>query len=146
MRAALAPPAGRIDAGLLWLRVAGSALLFWVHGWPKLLHVQAELARIEDPFGFGAPVSLAAAIVAEVLCPLLIAGGLFTRTACLPVLAVLAVAMLAVHPDWSIAEGQFGWLLIVIFAAIALCGPGRWSLDAYYQSWRTVSRMVRGGL
>jgi putative oxidoreductase len=146
MRAALALPVARVDAGLLWLRVAGSALLFWVHGWPKLLHIQAELARIEDPFGFGAPLSLATAIAAEVLCPLLIACGLFTRAACVPVLAVLTVAMLAVHPDWSIAEGQFGWLLLVIFAAIALCGPGRWSLDARYQSWRTVSRTVRGGL
>jgi putative oxidoreductase len=135
-----------IDAGLLWLRVAGSALLFYVHGLPKLLHLQAELARIEDPFGLGAPVSLAAAIAAEVLCPVLVACGLFTRAASLPVLAVLAVAMLAVHPGWSIAEGQFGWLLIVIYVTIALAGPGRWSIDARYQSWRAVSRTVRGGL
>lgn len=135
-----------IDAGLLWLRIAGSALLFYVHGWPKLLHFQAELGRIEDPFGFGAPFSLAAAIVAEVLCPVLIACGLYTRAASLPVLGVLTVAMLAVHPGWSIAEGQFGWLLIVIFVTIALCGPGRWSFDERYQSWRTVRRMVRGGL
>lgn len=122
------------DAGLLWLRVAGSALLLYVHGWPKLVHSRSELARIEDPFGFGPWFSLAAAIAAEVLCPLLIACGLFTRAATLPVLAVLAVAMLVVHPGWSIAEGQFGWLLIVIFVTIGLCGPGRWSLDARYQS------------
>jgi putative oxidoreductase len=125
MKTAFSGAGARVDAGLLWLRVAGSALLFYVHGWPKLVHFQAELARIEDPFGFGAPLSLAAAIAAEVLCPVLIAGGLFTRAASLPVLAVLAV-----HPGWSIAEGQFGWLLIVIFGTIALCGPGRWSLDA----------------
>lgn len=119
-----------VDAGLLWLRVSGSALLFAVHGWPKLLHWQAELARIEDPFGFGAPLSLCAAVVAEAACPLLIACGLFTRAACLPVLVVLAVALLAVHPDWTLAQSQFGWLLVVIFGAIALAGPGSWSLDA----------------
>jgi putative oxidoreductase len=119
-----------MDAALLWLRMGGSALLFTVHGWPKILHYHAELARIEDPFGLGAPVSLLSAIIAEVLCPLLIACGLFTRAACVPVLVVLAVAILVVHPEWTIAEGQFGWLLIVIFVTIALAGPGRWSIGA----------------
>ncbi len=117
-------------AGLLWLRVTGSALLLHVHGWPKVLHYSEELSRIEDPFGFGPQFSLLAAIFAEVVCPLFIAAGLFTRLACLPVIGVLAVAMLAVHREWSIAEGQFGWLLLTIFIAIALCGPGHWSIGA----------------
>ncbi|WP_343722568.1 DoxX family protein [Herbaspirillum seropedicae] len=121
-------PVPPLDLGLLFLRLAGSFMLFYVHGLPKLLHYAHELTVIEDPFGLGPTVSLWAAIFAEALCPLLIAAGLFTRLACLPIIGVLLVAMLAVHPDWSIAEGQFGWLLLVIFAAIALCGPGQWRL------------------
>ena len=119
-------PVPPLDLGLLFLRLAGSFMLFYVHGLPKLLHYAHELTVIEDPFGLGPTVSLWAAIFAEALCPLLIAAGLFTRLACLPIIGVLLVAMLAVHPDWSIAEGQFGWLLPVIFTAIALCGPGQW--------------------
>ena len=118
-------PVPPLDLGLLFLRLAGSFMLFYVHGLPKLLHYAHELTVIEDPFGLGPTVSLWAAIFAEALCPLLIAAGLFTRLACLPIIGVLLVAMLAVHPGWSIAEGQFGWLLLVIFTAIALCGPGR---------------------
>ena len=38
--------------------------------------------------------------------------------------------MLLVHPDWSIADGQFGWLLIIVFGTIAISGAGRYSLDA----------------
>ncbi|QDD66740.1 DoxX family protein [Herbaspirillum seropedicae] len=121
-----AVPVPPLDLGLLFLRLAGSFMLFYVHGLPKLLHYAHELTVIEDPFGLGPTVSLWAAIFAEALCPLLIAAGLFTRLACLPIIGVLLVAMLAVHPDWSIAEGQFGWLLLVIFTAIALCGPGQW--------------------
>ena len=121
-------PVPPLDLGLLFLRLAGSFMLFYVHGLPKLLHYAHELTVIEDPFGMGPTVSLWAAIFAEALCPILIVLGIFTRLACLPIIGVLLVAMLAVHPGWSIAEGQFGWLLLVIFTSIALCGPGQWRL------------------
>lgn len=118
------------DAGLLFARVAGAALLLHVHGIPKLVHYQQELARIDDPLGMGRALTLWCALLAEVLCPLLIAVGLFTRLAALPVVFLLAVSMALVHPDWSIAEGQFGWLLIIVFGTIALSGAGRYSMDA----------------
>lgn len=118
----------RIDLGLFFLRITGSLLLLYVHGLPKVLHFSEELTRIEDPFGFGPYFSLIPAIVAEVVCPILILFGVATRLACLPIIAVLLVAMLAVHPDWSIAEGQFGWLLLIIFTTLAITGPGAWRL------------------
>ncbi|WP_275554640.1 DoxX family protein [Mixta sp. Marseille-Q2659] len=116
----------RIDAGLFFLRLSGSLLLLWVHGLPKVLHFSAELARIEDPFGLGPWTSLLPAIAAEVICPIFIILGIGTRLACLPIIGVLLVAMLFVHPHWSIAEGQFGWLLLIMFATLAIAGPGNW--------------------
>lgn len=121
----------RTDAGLFFLRLSASFMLLYVHGWPKLANYSAELTRIEDPFGLGATFSLWAAIFAELVCPLFVAAGFFTRIATLPILAVLWVAMLIVHPHWSIAEGQFGWLFLIAFTTIVLCGPGAWSADAY---------------
>ncbi|WP_410012583.1 DoxX family protein [Sodalis sp. C49] len=118
----------QVDLGLLFLRLTGCFMLLYVHGAPKVLHYADELTRIEDPFGLGASLSLWAAIFAEVVCPVFIALGVAARAACLPIIAVLLIAMLAVHPDWSVAEGQFGWLLLIIFTTIGLCGPGRWSL------------------
>lgn len=122
----------RIDLGLLFLRLTGSLLLLHVHGLPKIFHFSEELAHIEDPFGFGPYMSLLPAIFAEVFCPLLIILGVATRLACLPIIGVLLVAMLVVHMDWSVAEGQFGWLLLIIFTTIALTGPGRWGLGRSY--------------
>lgn len=116
----------RGDAGLFFLRIAGSFMLAYVHGWPKVMNYAHELTVIEDPFGLGPHFSLWSALIAEIVCPLFIMAGVATRLACLPVLAVLLVSMLVVHPGWSIAEGQFGWLLLIIFVTIALCGPGRW--------------------
>ncbi|MBN3861968.1 DoxX family protein [Pseudomonas frederiksbergensis] len=115
--------------GLLFLRVTGSVFLLWVHGLPKLLDFNAQLQLIEDPFHLGAHLTLILAIFAEVLCPLLIVAGVLARLACLPILFVLLVALLVVHPQWSVAEGQFGWLLLIIFTSVFIAGPGRLALN-----------------
>lgn len=115
--------------GLLFLRVTGSLFLLWVHGLPKLLDFNAQLQLIEDPFHLGAHLTLILAIFAEVLCPLLIVAGVLARLACLPILFVLLVALLVVHPQWSVAEGQFGWLLLIIFTSVFIAGPGRLALN-----------------
>ncbi|HJR32065.1 MAG TPA: DoxX family protein [Pseudomonas sp.] len=115
--------------GLLFLRVTGSLFLLWVHGLPKLLDFNAQLQLIEDPFHLGAQLTLILAIFAEVLCPLLIVAGVLARLACLPILFVLLVALLVVHPQWSVAEGQFGWLLLIIFTSVFIAGPGRLALN-----------------
>ncbi|MBC8995336.1 DoxX family protein [Pseudomonas sp. N40(2020)] len=117
------------DLGLLFLRGSGGLFLLWVHGLPKLLDFTAQLQLIEDPFHLGAHLTLILAIFAEVLCPLLIVAGVLARLACLPILFVLLVAMLVVHPQWSVAEGQFGWLLLILFATVFIAGPGRLALN-----------------
>ena len=111
---------------LLFMRVSAALLLLQVHGLPKLLHWQSELKHIEDPFGLGAAPTLALAVFAEVLCPLLLILGVFARLACLPVIAVLLVALLFVHPQWSLEEGQFGWWMLILFTGLAIAGPGRY--------------------
>jgi putative oxidoreductase len=30
-----------------------------------------------------------------------------------------------VHPEWTLLEGQFGWLLLIIFTSLLIAGPGR---------------------
>ncbi|MHC8326189.1 DoxX family protein [Pseudomonas sp. LB1P83] len=121
-----------LDLGLLFLRVSGGVFLLWVHGLPKLLNYSAQLQVIEDPFHVGANVTLMLAIFAEVLCPLLIIAGVLVRLACLPVLSLLLVALLIVHPQWSLEEGQFGWLLLILFTSLFIAGPGRLALNVRF--------------
>ena len=58
----------------------------------------------------------------------LVIAGVLVRLACLPILAVLLIAMLVVHPEWTLLEGQFGWLLLIIFTSVLIAGPGRFTL------------------
>jgi len=99
---------------------------------PKLLNYSAQLQVIEDPFHLGANVTLMLAIFAEVLCPLLIIAGVLVRLACLPILCVLLIALLVVHPQWSLDEGQFGWLLLILFTSLFIAGPGRLALNVRF--------------
>ncbi|KQB52955.1 LysR family transcriptional regulator [Pseudomonas endophytica] len=115
-----------LPLGLLFLRVCAALLLLHIHGLPKLLNWSAELQRIEDPFGLGATLTLAMAVFAEVICPVLLLLGVFARLACLPVLAVLAIALLVVHPEWTLEQAQFAWLFTVLYAGLAITGPGAW--------------------
>lgn len=119
-----------VPLGLLFLRVSAALLLLQIHGLPKLLNWSTELQRIEDPFGLGPTLTLAMAVFAEVLCPILLILGIFARLACLPVLAVLGVALLMVHPEWTLEEAQFAWLYTVLFAGLAITGPGAWVFKA----------------
>jgi len=117
------------DLGLLFLRLSGALLLLYVHGLPKIINFAGELQHIDDPLHVGRAFTLGFAIFAEVLCPVLIVPGILTRLASTVVLFLLGVSMLLVHPDWSIADGQFGWLLMIVFGSIALMGAGRYSID-----------------
>lgn len=114
--------------GLLLQRLSGAAFLFYVHGLPKWLHYGEQLRLIEDPFHLGANLTLCLAIFAEAVCPVLIALGVLTRLACLPILTVLIIALAVVHPEWTLEQGQFGWLLLIIFTVLLVAGPGRYAL------------------
>lgn len=128
-------------SGLLFMRVMAALLLLLVHGLPKLLDWSGELQRIEDPFGLGAPLTLGVAVFAEVVCPLFLMVGVAARLACLPVIAVLLVALAVVHPDWTLEQGQFAWLLVALYGGLALAGPGAYSVSGYF--WRSKAAPAR---
>jgi putative oxidoreductase len=118
------------DLGLLFLRVAASVLVLIVHGLPKVRHYRSEAARMEDPFHFGKRLTMTFAIFAEVVCPLFVIAGFATRLAALPIMVVTATALLRVHPEWTVEQAQFAWMLLILFGTIAIAGAGHYSLAA----------------
>ena len=121
------------DAGKLVLRVALAALLLF-HGVAKLSggigFVADMLAKAGLPAVFGYGV-----YIGEVVAPLLILVGLFTRPAALIVAINMIVAVLLAHTSQFFTLNETGgWALelqgMFFFAAvtIALLGAGRYSI------------------
>jgi putative oxidoreductase len=128
------------DAGRLILRVSIAGLMLF-HGVAKLRHgvggIATTLARHGLPSGLAFGV-----LVGEVAAPILLLLGVGTRPAALVLVVNMLFAIGLVHAGdvgrlstvgaWKI-ELQMLYLLGAL--AIALLGPGRWSLSRGRGSW-----------
>jgi len=118
--------------GLLTLRVGAGSLMLFGHGWKKIMNF-SELSRVfPDPLGVGSDWSLALAVFAEVFCSLGVIFGAATRLAAIPLIATMLVAGLLVHSDDAWAKTELSVIYLIPFLAIALTGPGKFSVDASY--------------
>ena len=105
-------------------------MLCFKHGAQKYTTLVENPSIFPDPLGIGHVPSLLCSMSAECGAALLVAVGLLTRLACLPVLFTMGVVALVVHHNdpWSKTEPSV--LFFLLFTAILLLGPGRYSLDA----------------
>lgn len=120
--------------GLLILRV-GIGGYISTHGWGKLQTILAgDFAGFPDPIGLGSGLSLVLAMIAELICGLLVAIGMATRPAAVVVVFAMAVAAFGFHAadPWMMGEGpskEPALVYLFAFLALAFTGAGRFSFD-----------------
>lgn len=135
------------SAGLLILRI-GMGVYMATHGWGKVqMVIDGKFDQFGDPIGIGNTASLILASGAEFVCALLVAVGLGTRLAAIPVVFTMAVAAFIVHSanPWTMGEAARlfmekqaeSWaskepalLFLVGFLALVFTGAGKYSVDA----------------
>jgi putative oxidoreductase len=119
------------SAGMLVLRLAAGVLLMVNHGYPKLMSFAEKSQTFGDPLGIGGPASLGLAVFAEFFCAALVALGLLTRLASIPVIILFAVILAKISKDLTAGPGggELAALFLAAYLAILLAGPGKYSID-----------------
>ena len=123
----------RASAGLLVLRIVFGLGMALGHGWGKMMSFSDKAGGFPDPLGIGSPLSLGGAVFSEVLCGFLIALGLFTRVASIPLIFTMVVAAFLVHGgDPLFGPGpakEMALLYLSAYAVLLIAGPGKFSID-----------------
>jgi putative oxidoreductase len=132
--------AGAADIARLLLRVALGGLILLhgiskIKGGPGFILDVVERAGLPEPFGY-------LVYVGEVLAPVLLIIGLWTRAAALVVAINMVFAVLLVHTGDLLTITQTGgWalelqgLFLVVAIAVALLGAGRYSVGGAAGRW-----------
>lgn len=119
------------DILTLLLRIAFGGLMLF-HGYPKLVRLFSNpMSEITfaDPLGVSPAVSLILAMLAEVVCAILVLVGFRTRLATIPLIFTMAIAVLIVHAGDPLRNRELGLLYLTGYIAIAILGGGKYSVD-----------------
>ncbi len=101
------------------------------HGLPKLGKLIAGDFNFANPIGLGSTISLILTVFAQVICSILIAFGLGTRMAVIPLIITMAVILLIVHGNDSILAHYNALLFLLGYFILLITGSGKYSLDYY---------------
>lgn len=113
----------------LILRLAAGGMML-THGYPKFLKLVNGDFAFADPIGLGVEVSLVLIVLAEFVCSILIVLGLYTRLATIPLIFTMLVAVIVVHGSDPFSRQELGLMYAAMLTAIALLGPGKFSIDS----------------
>ena len=125
------------NLSLLIARI-GIASLMLVHGFPKMIQLlSGDPVAFPAVMGMNAQTSLTLAVLAEVLCSVLILVGLKTRISTIPLIITMLVAVFSIHSDGPFAKQELGLLYLLVYLALLLAGGGKYSTD-YFLHKRSV--------
>lgn len=120
-----------IDFATLILRFAFAGSLLYGHGLVKLnkLFFSDEAIQFVEFMGLGPKPTFTIVMFAEFFCAALVAIGLLTRFALVPLIINMAYIVFVIHGQDDFAARELPVLYLAAFVAIMLIGPGKHSVD-----------------
>jgi putative oxidoreductase len=118
-------------------------ILMIPHGYAKLVHFSEWQKEFMSFLGMGGAVSISLAIFAELFCSVLLALGLFTRLALIPLIITALVIVLVAHEADIFGDAAPGFFYLTAYIVLLLLGPGRYSLDNLLFSRSSSSKLGR---
>ena len=127
---------GKVDLGLLVLRLGFGLTLAFGHGFGKLTNPGKFLGSVTR-HGFPLPEVMAPiAMLSEFVGGILIALGLATRPAAVFVIATMLGAAFVAHGGDPFSKKESALVYALAALVILVAGPGRYSLDARLEKRR----------
>ena len=112
---------------LLFMRLFFGAL-FFMHGLDKLTGFNSLSENYPSVMGLGSYMTLMITIFCEFACSMFLMAGLVTRIVLIPMSVAMAVAFFDIH-DGMMPEGELALIFMIVFIALFITGPGRYSVD-----------------
>lgn len=122
------------DTTLLLFRSIVSTQLIVVHGLKKIGIGTGVAETVPNPFNFPNWFNDSFAITANLIFPLFIIAGFYTRLATIPVLAVTLSGYFVVHWNDPLLVSEVPFMYSLSFLIIAFLGAGKYSIDHYLRN------------
>ncbi len=129
LRSLLSPRPLDTDLTLLLLRLIFGGL-FVYFGWVKIEGYHDILPVFEDYIGIGPKLSFHLLIFAEFFCGILVAIGLLTRVAVIPIFIAMIVAYFIAHGADPFQMKVSAFVFLLLCAVVFVGGSGKYSVDA----------------
>lgn len=118
------------DLSILVFRVAISIQLIVVHGLKKI-GIGTEMAeKVPNPFHFPELINQIFAISSNLLFPIFIIMGFYTRIATIPILIVTLSGYFIVHWNDTLLQSDIPFMYSMAFLLVAFTGAGKYSIDS----------------
>lgn len=117
-----------MNVWLLIVRICVAGLML-THGFPKLEKIMNGNWGFADTWGIGSTLTLVLVVFAEFFCSILLALGLATRLALIPLIITMTVAVFQIHWADPLSKKELPLLFLMFFITIFITGPGKYSID-----------------
>lgn len=126
------PSARVVDLSLLMFRISLSVELMVAHGLKKLGVGVAAAEQVPNPLHLPEAFNSLFADAANLVFPVFVIFGLFTRLAVLPILAVTLTGYFVLHWNDALLIKDTPYMYSLCYLFILAVGAGKYSLDSFF--------------